>query len=322
MSDQPKVTVIMPVWNARQYLAVAIESILRQTFTDFEFLIFDDGSTDGSTDILKTYANRDERIKLTLGSHLGLTRLLQRGVELAKGQYIARMDADDISLPDRFARQVEFMDLHAEFVVIGGQTLRIDPDGDDIGPLKVPELHEEIDGRHMRGIGNQIVHPTSMMRTEAVRRVGNYRSEFEPAEDFDLFLRLAEMGFLANLSDVTLKFRMHLKSVTHSRIKQQHERTCAAAAEAHHRRGLVQDRQQADENRPAPTEVDIAWSWVRTAYKSGNIGTARKYARRLILRDPFRTRSWWLFMGSMLGPVAQPLHRLFKGDRAQANNGG
>jgi glycosyltransferase involved in cell wall biosynthesis len=283
----------MPVFNAGKFLREAVESILAQSFRDFEFLIFDDGSTDESRALLERCASDDVRVKLTLGEHRGYTSCLRQGVDAARGRYVARMDADDVSLPNRLARQVQFMDQHPECVAVGGQAVRIDADGDALCLQRVPETHERIDERHMRRFGGQIMHPNVMMRTQTLRQIGNYRPEFEPAEDLDLFLRLAEVGRLANLGEVTLKYRMHLKSVTHTRIEQQRERSWAAVEDAHRRRG-------------------------RAAYKSGNFATARKYALRFIWRDPFRTDSWWLFIGSMLGPLAPPLHRLLKGHQTEA----
>jgi glycosyltransferase involved in cell wall biosynthesis len=317
-SPAPTVSVLMPVFNAGKFLREAVESILAQSFCDFEFLIFDDGSTDESRALLERYAGDDVRVKLTLGDHRGYTSCLRQGVDAARGRYVARMDADDVSLPNRLARQVQFMDQHPECAAVGGQAVRIDADGDALCLERVPETHERIDERHMRRFGGQIMHPNVMMRTQTLRQIGNYRLEFEPAEDLDLFLRLAEVGRLANLGEVTLKYRMHLKSVTHTRIEQQRERSWAAVEDAHRRRGRVLDCRQLKEIKPAPSAADIAWSWVRAAYKSGNFATARKYALRFIWRDPFRTHSWWLFIGSMLGPLAPPLHRLLKGHQSEA----
>ncbi len=309
----------MPVFNAQPYLAWAVESILSQDFEDFEMLIFDDGSNDGSREVLKSYAKRDSRIVLSLGEHRGYSHWLRTGTERAAGKYVARMDADDISVPKRFQQQSAYLDLHPDCVAVGGQSIIIDADGDVLGPYAAPERHECIDARHLRGIGGQIMHPNVMMRTEAVRKVGNYRPEFEPAEDLDLFLRLAEVGRLANLPEVTLKYRVHLKSVSHSRCEQQHNQTSAAVDEAYQRRGKRMDPQSALAKSVPPSEAEVLWSWVRKAYANGYFLTARKYANRAIRRDPWRIQSWRLFVGAALGPWAHPLYkRLKKGARANS----
>src|SRR3954452_3787995 len=131
--NSPKVSVAMPVYNSERYLAKAVESILAQTFTDFEFLIVDDGSTDASRAILENYAARDQRIKLVSRPNTGYLIALNEMLERSLGYYVARMDADDVALPQRFERQVKYLDDHPECVLLGSRVTIIDPDGD---PLK------------------------------------------------------------------------------------------------------------------------------------------------------------------------------------------
>ncbi len=123
------VSVIMPVYNGERYLEAAVESILNQTFSDFEFIITDDGSTDTSLALLRRYANRDPRIRLISRPNTGYVKALIEAVPLAKGKYIARMDADDISLPERFERQVRFLEQNPDYAVVGSKVLLIDSDG-------------------------------------------------------------------------------------------------------------------------------------------------------------------------------------------------
>src|SRR5690606_36363675 len=130
--QQPTSSVLMPVYNREEYAPLAVESVLGQTFGDFEFIIVNDGSTDGVTEILRDYADADPRIVLIEQENTGYAVALNRGLERARGEFVARMDSDDISLPDRFALQVEFLQASPQVVVVGGQALRIDEDGDPL----------------------------------------------------------------------------------------------------------------------------------------------------------------------------------------------
>src|SRR5271165_3771001 len=170
----PIISVLMPVYNAERYVAQAVESILRQTDNSFEFLIFDDGSHDRSLTILNRYATIDSRIRLFPREHTGYTRLLNEGLQLARGKYLARMDADDLSRPDRFRVQRNYLDTHESCVAVGAQSLLIDSDGDPIAFYRVPHEHEEIDRRHMSGFPGGIPHPVMVARLDALHSIGGY----------------------------------------------------------------------------------------------------------------------------------------------------
>jgi glycosyltransferase involved in cell wall biosynthesis len=197
----PTVSILLPFYNARRYLAGAARSMLVQTFEDFELLLMDDGSSDGSKAIADELAAKDRRVRVISGPNKGRSRTLNEGIALAQGEFIARMDADDLSLPTRLQRQVEYLREHPECVCVGTRVTLIDPYD---SPLSTPEhklTHDEIDAELLRGIGWAIVHPAATMRTDAVRRVGGYRAQFNDSEDLDLFLRLGEVGRLANLPE-------------------------------------------------------------------------------------------------------------------------
>ena len=195
----PRISVVMPVYNARPFLAEAIDSITKQTFQDLEFIIIDDGSTDGSFELSQAAARDDSRIRLIRQSHAGVTAALNRGViGPAQGEFVARMDADDISLPERFEIQADALDRQPDVLAIGSFVQRIDADGDTIAVSKWPLTHEEIDAGLLRGRGG-LAHPTAMIRSGALRAVGGYRQKFAFAQDKDLWLRLAERGRLQNL---------------------------------------------------------------------------------------------------------------------------
>src|SRR4051812_26679567 len=128
MAASPTVSVLMAVYNGEQYLREAVNSILSQTFKDFEFIIIDDGSTDRSPELLASYARADSRVKLISRPNKGLTKSLNEGLHAARGEFVARMDGDDISLPERFERQVSYLREHPEVVLVGSRVEFIDPD--------------------------------------------------------------------------------------------------------------------------------------------------------------------------------------------------
>jgi glycosyltransferase involved in cell wall biosynthesis len=216
-SKYPKITVLMPVYNCELYIKEAVESILNQTFDDFEFLIIDDASTDKTISIIKTYT--DTRIKLIeKPANTGYTNSLNYGLIIARGEYIARMDGDDISLSERFAKQVAFLDANPD-VVLCGSNFSI------IGTEKVinlPKENEDIKVALLKG--NCIVHPSVMMRNQSLQKFAIlYDSNKEPAEDYDLWVRLLETGKLFNLQEELLKYRVHNTQVSQKRKIQQNK---------------------------------------------------------------------------------------------------
>lgn len=213
MACIPVVSVVMAVHNGEKYLAEAVESILHQTFADFEFLIIDDGSTDGSVAILSAYAARDARIRLVSQAHCGLTKSLNAGIELAQGEFIARFDADDVSLPDRFDRQVSALRSDPSLVVIGTKVELITDEGLYLGTRRNATEHNEIRKRLLLADGGALTHPAVMIRRSALEAIGGYDETFSVGQDLELFLRLSEIGKLGNLPDTLLLWRQHDTSV-------------------------------------------------------------------------------------------------------------
>ncbi|HTL31419.1 MAG TPA: glycosyltransferase, partial [Tepidisphaeraceae bacterium] len=196
MPDRPAISVLMTVYNSRQYVAEAAQSILDQTFRDFEFIIIDDGSSDDSLAILKQLAETDSRVRLVSRPNTGLARALNEGLDLAESEFVARMDADDVSLPQRFEKQIAYLRSHPDCVAVGSQAVNIDPYGMPLLRRDVKLTHDEIDAELMQGKGGAMIHPAVMMRRDAVLAAGKYRHEYNTLEDLDLFLRLAERGKL------------------------------------------------------------------------------------------------------------------------------
>jgi glycosyltransferase involved in cell wall biosynthesis len=303
-SHPPQISVCMPVYNAERYLAEAVESILAQTYRDFEFIVIDDGSTDRSLAILERYAAQDARIRLSSRPNAGLVVRLNEMVNAARGELIARMDADDIAMPERFARQFDFLNAHPEVVVVSCRTLAIDSDGDPIAEFCTIQNHEEIDRMHLEARhGGVMSHPAAMIRASAIRTVGGYRAEYWPVEDMDLWLRLAEVGRLANLPERLLEYRQHLDSICYTKHSVQNERSQAAAIDAYRRRGLtLPSNWEPLKKNDHPTDSLVhlqKWAW--WALRAGNLRTARKYAARSLRSNPLSLHNWKLVACSLRG---------------------
>lgn len=212
--SSPTITVLMPVFNAEKYIGQAIESILGQTFQDFELVIIDDGSTDHSAE--KVTAYDDHRIRFFKNErNLGLVYTLNRGIEISRGHYIARMDADDISLPDRLSLQVQFLDTHPAISTIGTNMIFVDADGKGLRTphWNVPENSVVIHWWLLMGLCG-VNHPTVMVRTDTYRKLNGYDSDFIHCEDYELWLRCCRETKIANLAQACLMYRMHSSNVT------------------------------------------------------------------------------------------------------------
>ncbi|AIH02043.1 glycosyl transferase family 2 [Riemerella anatipestifer CH3] len=209
----PTISVVMSVYNAEEYLEESIDSILNQTYSNFEFIIIDDCSTDSSFAILKEYATKDSRIKLLQKKEnkgtQGFIENLNWGLEEARGKYIARMDADDISHPTRFEKQVDFLDNNPSVFIIGAQLDLINEKNEIIGEKLASTDNEEIQERMLKTI--QLFHPVIMFRNEGLR----YREKVWYCEDYELYLRLmSKQKKMANLPIKLLKYRVLENSIS------------------------------------------------------------------------------------------------------------
>jgi glycosyltransferase involved in cell wall biosynthesis len=196
----------MSVHNDRRYLPAAVESILRQSFEDFEFLILDDGSTDGSADYLARV--EDPRIQLVRNeANLGLTRSLNRGLDLAEGLYLARMDADDVAMPRRLERQVAFLDARPRVGIVGCSRVLIDEAGRVVG--HAPAAEDDADIRCKCLLGNPFAHPAVMLRLDLLNAHGlRYDERYRTAQDYELWSRLLAVTMGHNLPDALLQYRL------------------------------------------------------------------------------------------------------------------
>lgn len=201
---KPRVTVFVPVFNRARLLPGAIESVLAQTFGDFELLVVDDGSTDGSADVVRSY--HDPRIRLVVcASNQGIPRTRNLGIELARGEYLANVDSDDYSFPQRLARQVAYLDAHPGVAAVGSWALTMDASGTrSRGPLLRPTRPRAIRGRIL--FASCFKNPTMMARTEVLREFG-FRDQFVICSDIDLWSRISDKYPLANLPEFLVRYR-------------------------------------------------------------------------------------------------------------------
>lgn len=218
MPAQPLVTVLMSVFNDSEYLPESIAGVLAQTLTDFEFLVIDDGSTDDTQRLLGGF--RDRRLRVVRNeSNLGLTRSLKRGIELAHGCYVARIDADDIAFPFRLKQQVSFLEDHPDVAILGGACWQTDADGESLRLQRCPETDLEI--RWVSLLANPFVHSTVMLRRDALLQHGlNYDESFGTAQDYDLWTRLLRHCKGANLAEPLIRYRIRA-GVTRNKRQQQ-----------------------------------------------------------------------------------------------------
>ena len=294
----PAASVVIPVYNTAKYLEKAVNSVLRQTFTDFELLLLDDGSTDESSAILDRYPVTDSRCRVYHWPNRGIIATRNEGNRLAKADILILMDSDDICMPDRFAKQMAYLLENPDCVAVGSRMLLIDATDMPITLMGNSFSHDEIDSTNISGFDTAFYQPTVAVRKSAMGQVGGYRVEYPSAEDFDLFLRLAEIGKLANLPDVLLKYRQHLSSIGYRKGSQQADSARRAIEDACRRRGLdcpvlEARRQPAPDQRNDPVEAHIKWAW--WALKAGYLPTARKYAWRAMMKRPFSIEAWKLW---------------------------
>ena len=208
----PLVTVVLPVYNAAAEIAAAIDSVLAQTFTDFELLVINDGSTDASGQVLASYT--DPRVRVLSQPNRGLVATLNRGITEARGTWIARMDSDDICLPKRLERQTQYLARHPEIALLGGWVSTIDEAGDPLADVvPFPVTHEEL----WDSIGRRpwvMCHPAVLFRRDAALEMGLYDPAYKHAEDTEFFARLMTRHRAENLPEVVLKYRLRQGAVS------------------------------------------------------------------------------------------------------------
>ena len=298
-SGKRLVSVLLPVFNCERYLEVAIQSVLDQTFTDFELVVVNDGSTDRSSEILEEFERMDDRITSIHQKNRGLPAALNAGLNICSGKYVARMDGDDILYAHRFECQVAFMERHDQISICGTGVKLIDPVGRPLVIAIPEEEHEAIDEQLLSGFASAIYHPTAMIRHQFLCDIGGY-DETSELEDLDLFLRIGEKGRLANLRDVLLDYRLHFTSTNHTRLERHARLTRETVTRAYRRRGFAGTRpipRRPDRlNSPAAVYAD----WSCKAFNGGFLRTGLIHLANC-LRTGWKSRQGWRLARRTMG---------------------
>lgn len=216
MSITPKVSVIIPVYNREKYVGEAISSILAQSFANFELLLIDDGSTDNSVEIMRSYT--DPRVRLVRHEqNLGIPKTRNKGLQLARGDYIAILDSDDIAVSDRLAKQVAFLDRYKDYALVGSWASVIDEEGRLLKKGKRRFVSSGEVKSHL--LFRCWLHHSSVMARTAILQTYGYREQYVVCSDFDLFVRLAREHKLGHLPEPLVRHRTHAGSITHKQIQ-------------------------------------------------------------------------------------------------------
>lgn len=217
MNKNPKISVLMPAYNSEKYIADAIESIINQTFRDFEFIVFDDCSSDKTWDIITKYARNDSRIKADLNEHnLGIAGNRNKLISAARGKYIAWQDSDDISFPDRLDHQYLFLEEHSEVGIVGGYLQFFGNSG--VSSLRIYHADDaRLRSRIFRY--SPVAQPAAMIRRRCFEEFGVYDLRYPPAEDIDMSFRIGQKYNFANLPQAVLRYREHSHSATFTKLK-------------------------------------------------------------------------------------------------------
>jgi len=292
----------MPVYNAELYLAEAVESILNQTFSEFEFIIIDDGSTDKSLSVLRSYAEQDERIKLVTRENKGIVTTRNELLSLARGKFFAIMDSDDISYPERLKRQLGVLEKKEKCLIVGCRDLLIDPEGLPITDINKYQYHKDVDAANLKFNVFQTLN-SYMAVTEVVRAIGGYRNDVIYAEDRDIFLRLAEIGQIYVMPDVLYAYRQHYTNTCLLKRNEITRNVFRVVSDAYVRRGLDVNsiEHQLENNVGCMSELHLFSVWGWWALKAGNIKTAYKYAIKLVFKDTFSINTWRLIFCTLRG---------------------
>lgn len=305
-----RISVILPVYNADRFLVNAIDSILAQSFRDFEIIAVDDGSTDQSAAILSEFAVRDPRVKVISRGNTGIVGALEAGRAIAKGEYLARMDADDWAAPERFARQLEAMKSDSSLVALGSSVTFMDVAGNTVESCDRVTEPSSIRAGLLAGDGGTLIHPSVMFRTKAVAIVGGYRESAQYVEDLDLYLRLEMIGNLRNLPEQLLKYRVHPTSINFTKSDGREEVRLRVLRNAYAARGLNFDPISFLKNRSDFADLHCLYRrWAVTALAHGSRRVAIRHGWRAVRRTPCDPAAWKAFRYALTAPRANSSFR-------------
>jgi len=319
----PGISVIMSVFNEQRFVGQAIESVLRQSYGDFEFIIINDGSTDRSEEVIRTFDDRRIRY-IRNEERLGLSRSLNRGIAEAHGELVARLDADDAALPHRLNVQVAFLRRHPGYAMVGSQAIVLSEEGNELCLCPVPATEEEI--REQMPSRCCFLHSTVMFRRDAVIEVGNYRPLFQFAQDYDLWLRLGERYPLANIAEPLIYRRLKTLSPSVARLHVQKRyadwaRQFAAQRKERGRDDLMEGNTGAFERDIATLEslrgvslrrqmAENYFSWAKFCLWQGATNAYRHYLRLSLCTWPFHQATWSHIIEAGRGHASRSARRL------------
>ena len=270
----PDISVILPVFNCEQFIKTAIDSILFQTYQDFELIILNDGSTDATEKIIHSFD--DERIKNYKSRNYGIVYQLNKGIYLAQGEFIARMDADDISHPDRFKKQIEYLSVHKEIVAVGTNYYMINEDTKIINKKQAPPSQTECG--FMAPLNSPILHPTLMIKKEVLQKIGGYDEKYNLIEDYELFNRLISNGYkLANVNEFLFYYRIYMNSINSQKEKYQQVKIYDYGSK------LLKSRIK---HNHSTNKHRVYFQLLLLEYYLGSITLSRKYFLKLLLIKP------------------------------------
>ena len=311
----PIVSVVMSVFNGERDLRQTVETILGQSFRDFEFIIVNDGSQDSSREILAEYERTDGRVLVIEQDNCGITRALIHGCAEARGQYIARIDAGDSSKPRRLQCQVNYLDEHPEVAIVGCWFERLGPGGELLQVCKFPDKIDQAT-QLFWSKGLAPAHSSAMFRRSVYEQVGGYRTAFRYAQDHDLFYRMAERAMIGYYPEILLAMVLNTTGITATRTDAQRKlgllarkaalaRRCgeseAALISAAEQLSLSRDKRSTRQRNRLQRVADA-----RTAYFVGSMllqrsdPAALQYLRRAIALRPFHWTAWWKFVAASL----------------------
>lgn len=294
-----RVSVLVPVFNSAKYLRAAIESIRVQSFADFELIVLNDGSTDGSSELIRDLAAGEPRMRVIERANRGLITTRNELLSEARGEFVAWMDSDDVAEVDRLRRQIQVFEADPQLVCVGTNVRLIDPDGFPLGYEHYPESDAEIRRVQLNGGGFHF--PSTMQRRSVALATGGFREPFRIGEDLDFLLRIAEQGRVSNIADELYLYRQHLMSTCTSLGAHWPVYRAAILELARERRRIGSDSLDRDERLLLPQVNDddarrfipaVLLQWADLALSVGDKPRAIRYVRKAISVSPLHLALW------------------------------
>jgi glycosyltransferase involved in cell wall biosynthesis len=305
----PRVCILITAFNAQRYLDATLESARGQTLRDLQIIVVNDGSTDATAAILDRHARADARIQVITQENRGIPRSANQGLAHCTAPYVARLDSDDLALPNRMETQAAFLDAHPQVVCCGSDIGIIDAKGRFLTDWTLPRDDQGIQQKLLAGHCS-VSHPACMIRRGALAQVGGYNEHFAMCEDLDLFLRLGEIGKLANIPQTLTHYRLHAGSISEQRCAQERELGRQAVEQASRRRGVTVNFEGHTLWRPGIDRASrhafaLQYGW--WAFNSGQRRTALVYGCQAVGLQPHRVAGWKLMACAVLkSPPAAP----------------